>query len=80
MSDVCLQEEMIHDPLKKLLLKFSVLGRFMENLLKPSMLQGSSACEPVPGLGAGSGVCSHSADLCLAGKEQWWTLEMAVAS
>lgn len=53
MSNICLQEEMIHDPLKKLLLKFSVLGRFMENLLKPSMLQGSSACEPVPGLGAG---------------------------
>lgn len=33
----------------KLLLKCSVLGRFMENLLKLSMLQGSSACEPVPG-------------------------------
>lgn len=52
----------------------------MENLLKLSMLQGSSACEPVPGLGAGSRACSRSADLCLAGKEQWWTLEMPVAS
>lgn len=52
----------------------------MENLLKLSMLQGSSGCEPVPGLGAGSRACSCSADLCPAGKEQWWTLETAVAS
>lgn len=31
-------------------------------------------------VGAGSRACSRSADLCLAGKEQCWTLEMAVAS
>lgn len=28
---------------------------------------------------AGGRACSCSADLCLAGKEQWWTLERAVA-
>lgn len=52
----------------------------MEKLLRLSVLQGSSACEPVPGLGAGSRACSHGADLCRAGKEQCWTLGMAVAS